>query len=45
MPGPQIKDWDKYHAIRRDNPEMSKESAAKIVNAASRRLKTMVNKK
>lgn len=39
MPGPQVKDWDKYHAIKRDNPKMSDESAAKIVNAAARRLR------
>jgi hypothetical protein len=31
MPGPQIKDWDKYHALRRKG--MSKEQAAKIANS------------
>jgi hypothetical protein len=43
MPGKQVKDWDQYHAIRRENPEMSKESAARIVNASRRR--TGVSKK
>lgn len=31
MPGPQIKDWDKYHALRRQG--MSKEKAARIANS------------
>lgn len=30
MPGKQVKDWDKYHALRRQG--MSKESAARIAN-------------
>ena len=31
MPGPQVKDWDKYHRLREQG--MSKEEAAKTVNA------------
>jgi len=37
------KQWDQYHAIER-KPDMDKESAAKIVNAAKRRLKEKVKK-
>jgi hypothetical protein len=33
MPGKQVKDWDKYHALREDGK--SKESAARITNATS----------
>ena len=33
MPGKQVKDWDKYHALREDGA--SKEKAAKITNASS----------
>lgn len=33
MPGPQIKDWDKYHALR--DKGMSKEKAARIANSGS----------
>jgi len=32
MPGKQVKDWDKYHALRREG--MSKERAAKIANSS-----------
>lgn len=35
MPGPQVKNWDQYHAIRKEG--YSKESAAKIVNAHAKR--------
>ena len=31
MPGKQVKNWDKYHALR--DKGMSKEKAAKITNA------------
>lgn len=31
MPGKQVKNWNKYHALRRKG--MSKTSAAKITNA------------
>lgn len=31
MPGPGIKDWDKYHALVKQG--MSKEKAAKIANS------------
>ena len=31
MPGKSVKDWDKYHALRREG--MSKERAAKIANS------------
>ena len=31
MPGKQVKDWDKYHALREQG--MSKEQAAKIANS------------
>lgn len=31
MPGPQIKDWDRYHALRRQGK--SKEEAARIANS------------
>lgn len=31
MPGKQVKDWDKYHALREDGA--SKEKAAKIANS------------
>jgi hypothetical protein len=37
MPGKQVKDWDKYHAIRRENPKMSKESAARIANSQGKK--------
>jgi len=37
MPGNQVKNWDQYHALR--DKGMSKEQAAKIVNAAGKRLK------
>lgn len=30
MPGKQVRDWDKYHALRRQGK--SKESAARIAN-------------
>lgn len=32
MPGKQVKNWDQYHALRREGK--SKESAARITNAA-----------
>jgi hypothetical protein len=35
MPGKQVKDWDKYHALREEGK--SKESAAKITNATSKK--------
>lgn len=31
MPGPEVKDWDVYHALRKEGH--SKESAARIANA------------
>ena len=31
MPGKRVKDWGKYHALRREGK--SKQSAAKIANA------------
>jgi len=45
MPGPQIKNWDMYHALRRKG--MPKTAAAKITNAAStkKRKKTRSTKK
>lgn len=45
MPGKQVKDWGKYHALRKKG--MSKQSAAKITNASMSRhkmLKGMVAK-
>ena len=33
MPGKQVKNWDKYHALREEGK--SKELAAKITNATS----------
>lgn len=35
MPGKQVKNWKKYHALRRKG--MSKTRAAKIANASKRR--------
>jgi hypothetical protein len=35
MPGKQVKDWKKYHALREDGA--SKEKAAKIANAKKRK--------
>jgi len=35
MPGPEIKNWDVYHAIRKEN--YSKKSAAKIANAQAKK--------
>lgn len=32
MPGPEVKNWDQYHALRKEN--YSKKSAAKITNAS-----------
>lgn len=37
MPGPQVKDWDTYHALRRKGH--SKESAARIANAQAKKKK------
>ena len=37
MPGKQVKNWNKYHALRRKG--MSKTSAAKIANSSSKRRK------
>lgn len=37
MPGKQVKNWKQYHALRRQGK--SKESAARIANAASKRKK------
>ena len=34
MPGKQVKNWSKYHALRRKG--MTKESAARITNAGKR---------
>ena len=34
MPGKQVKNWAKYHALREEG--MSKEQAAKTVNAAEK---------
>jgi hypothetical protein len=34
MPGKQVKDWDKYHALREKG--MSKEDAAKTANAQAK---------
>lgn len=34
MPGKQVKNWDKYHALRRKG--MSKKKAAKITNAGKK---------
>lgn len=31
MPGPEVKDWDMYHALRRKGH--SKQSAARIANS------------
>ena len=35
MPGKQVKNWDKYHALRRKG--YSKESAARITNAQKKK--------
>lgn len=35
MPGPQVKDWDKYHALREKG--YSKEKAAKIANSGKKK--------
>jgi hypothetical protein len=35
MPGKQVKNWSKYHALRKQGK--SKESAARITNAQSKR--------
>lgn len=35
MPGKQVKNWDKYHALRREGA--SKEKAAKIANASKKK--------
>lgn len=35
MPGPQVKNWPQYEALRAKG--MSKSSAAKITNAASKK--------
>lgn len=37
MPGKQVKDWDTYHALRREGK--SKESAARIANKQAGRKK------
>jgi hypothetical protein len=37
VPGPQIKNWKKYHGLRRKG--MSKTKAAKIANAGRKRKK------
>jgi hypothetical protein len=37
MPGPQVKDWAKYEALRKKGH--SKESAARIANAPKRKQK------
>ena len=37
MPGKQVKDWDKYHALRKQGK--SKESAARIANAKPKKRK------
>jgi hypothetical protein len=37
MPGKSVKNWKQYHALRRAGK--SKESAARITNAASRKRK------
>ncbi len=34
MPGPQVKNWAKYHALRREG--YTKTAAAKIANAAAK---------
>lgn len=34
MPGKSVKNWPQYEAIRRENPSISKESAARITNAS-----------
>lgn len=33
MPGPQVKNWNQYHALRKEG--YSKSAAAKIANAGS----------
>lgn len=38
MPGKQVKNWKKYHALRKKG--FSKTSAAKIVNAGAKRKKS-----
>lgn len=44
MPGPQVKDWKMYEALRRRG--QSKELAAKIANArAARKLKRLAEAK
>ena len=35
MPGKQVKNWKQYHALRKSGK--SKESAARITNAASKK--------
>jgi hypothetical protein len=35
MPGPQVKDWDVYHALRERGA--SKEEAARIANAQAKK--------
>ena len=37
MPGKEVKNWDQYHALREEG--MSKEKAARITNAAQRKLR------
>jgi len=37
MPGKQVKNWSQYHALRRAGK--SKESAARITNAAAKKKK------
>jgi len=35
MPGKQVKNWDQYHALRREG--YSKQSAARITNSQAKR--------
>lgn len=43
MPGKQVKNWDKYHALRRKG--YSKERAARIANSSNKKGKNSRGKK
>lgn len=43
MPGKQVKDWDVYHALRKEGK--SKESSARIANAQAKKSKAKKKRK